>query len=52
MDVAAPLSASTSCSPSDEEFGRWMRWLELAREELADALDGAGDAAGRGAAQP
>ncbi len=30
-------------SPSDEEFERWMRWLELAREELADALDGAGD---------
>ena len=26
-------------SPSDEEFGRWMRWLELSREELADALD-------------
>ena len=25
--------------PSDEEFGTWMRWLELAREELADALD-------------
>ena len=29
-------------SPSDEEFGRWMRWLELSREELADALDAAG----------
>ena len=29
-------------SPSDEEFGRWMRWLELAREELADALDALG----------
>jgi hypothetical protein len=28
-------------SPSDDEFGRWMRWLELAREELADALDAA-----------
>src|SRR5688572_678432 len=26
-------------SPSDDEFGRWMRWLELAREDLADALD-------------
>ena len=25
--------------PSDEEFGTWMRWLELAREELAAALD-------------
>jgi hypothetical protein len=30
-------------SPSDAEFQRWMRWLELAREELADALDAAGD---------
>ena len=28
--------------PSDDEFAAWMRWLELAREELADALD-AGD---------
>ncbi len=25
--------------PSDEEFAAWQRWLELAREELADALD-------------
>lgn len=25
--------------PSDEEFETWLRWLELAREELADALD-------------
>jgi hypothetical protein len=25
--------------PTDEEFGRYLRWLELAREELADALD-------------
>jgi hypothetical protein len=30
-------------SPSDAEFERWMGWLELAREELADALDRAGD---------
>jgi hypothetical protein len=30
--------------PSDEEFARYLRWLELAREKLADALD-AGDAA-------
>jgi hypothetical protein len=29
--------------PSDDEFATWLRWLELAREELADALD-AGDA--------
>ena len=28
--------------PSDTEFASWMRWMELAREELADALD-AGD---------
>ena len=26
--------------PSDAEFATWMRWMELAREELADALDG------------
>lgn len=25
--------------PSDAEFAAWMRWLELAREELATALD-------------
>ena len=25
--------------PSDAEFGRYLRWLELAREELAEALD-------------
>jgi hypothetical protein len=25
--------------PSGEEFASWLRWLELAREELADALD-------------
>jgi hypothetical protein len=31
--------------PSDEEFGRWLTWLELAREELAAALDGAGETA-------
>jgi hypothetical protein len=30
-------------SPSDAEFLRWSRWLELAREELADALDAAGE---------
>lgn len=27
--------------PSDEEFARYLRWLELAREELAVALDAA-----------
>jgi hypothetical protein len=25
--------------PGDTEFATWLRWLELAREELADALD-------------
>jgi hypothetical protein len=25
--------------PSPDEFAAWMRWLELAREDLADALD-------------
>ena len=25
--------------PSDNEFAAWLRWLELAREELASALD-------------
>jgi hypothetical protein len=30
-------------SPSDAEFQRWVRWLELAREELADALDAVGE---------
>jgi len=29
-------------SPSDAEFAEWMRWLELAREEVADALDATG----------
>ncbi len=33
--------------PSDAEFAAWLRWLELAREELADALDRAsGDPGG------
>ncbi len=25
--------------PSEAEFGTWLRWLELAREELAERLD-------------
>jgi hypothetical protein len=33
--------------PSEAEFATWLRWLELAREELANALD-AGDPAGAG----
>jgi hypothetical protein len=30
-------------SPSDAEFERWLSWLELAREELATAIDAAGE---------
>lgn len=30
--------------PSVEEFGRYQRWLELAREALADAVDSASEA--------
>lgn len=29
--------------PGDEEFSRYLRWLELARELLADRLDSAGE---------
>ena len=29
--------------PSGEEHAAWLRWLELAREDLADALDAATD---------
>ena len=29
--------------PSDAEHAAWLRWLELAREELAEALDRASD---------
>ena len=31
--------------PGDDEFVRFLHWLELAREHLADNLDAAGDAA-------
>jgi hypothetical protein len=31
--------------PGDEEFGHYLRWLELAREQLADRLDAAGETA-------
>lgn len=34
--------------PSDEEWTRWMRWLDLAREELAEAIDLAGVEAATG----
>jgi hypothetical protein len=26
-------------APSDDEWATWLRWMELAREELADAMD-------------
>lgn len=35
--------------PGDDEFGRYLHWLELAREMLADQLDAAGKAAQRDA---
>jgi|SRR5437016_12581580 len=36
--------------PSDEEWQRWLRWLELAREDLAEAMDrGSLDADGQAA---
>jgi hypothetical protein len=31
--------------PGDDEFSRYLHWLELARELLADRLDAAGEAA-------
>lgn len=31
--------------PSAEEYARYLRWLELAREEVANALDAVGDGA-------
>lgn len=31
--------------PGEEEFATWMRWLEMAREELAAAIDAAGEGA-------
>lgn len=36
--------------PSEDELARWLRWLELAREELAEAMDATGDL-GRAAAE-
>jgi hypothetical protein len=47
-DDGAVLRAAFSLdelSPSDAEFAQWTRWLELAREEVADALDAAGSIA-------
>ena len=34
--------------PSDQEYATWLRWLELAREELAAALDEADPSAAAG----
>jgi hypothetical protein len=31
--------------PGDDEFARYLRWLELARDQLADRLDATGDSA-------
>ena len=42
--TAARPSASTTCRLPMPSSAAWLRWLELAREELADALDrAAGD---------
>jgi hypothetical protein len=41
-DVRAAFSLD-ELPPSDAEFASWLRWLELAREELAEAIDTAGD---------
>ena len=46
--AAAALDARAAFSldelpPSDAEFASWLRWLELAREELAEAIDTAAD---------
>jgi hypothetical protein len=30
--------------PSQDEYAAWLRWMELAREELAEALDASGGA--------
>ena len=48
---AGPRRAAFSLDdlpPSSDEFARYLRWLELAREELADALDVAGEPAPAG----
>ena len=34
--------------PSQDEYAAWLRWMELAREELADALDASGGAGAEG----
>jgi predicted RNase H-like HicB family nuclease len=34
--------------PSQDEYAAWLRWMELAREELAEALDASGGAGGEG----
>ena len=42
-DAARASFSLDDLPPSAEEFGRFLRWLELAREALADALDAAGE---------
>jgi len=47
--AAAPGASRAAFSldelpPSDEEYAAWLRWMELAREELAEALDASGGA--------
>ena len=34
--------------PSQDEYAAWLRWMELAREELAEALDVSGGAGAEG----
>jgi hypothetical protein len=34
--------------PSQDEYAAWLRWMELAREELAEALDASGGAGAEG----
>jgi hypothetical protein len=34
--------------PSQDEYAVWLRWMELAREELAEALDASGGAGAEG----
>ena len=38
--------------PSDDEFARYVRWLELAREELAEALDRSDESVGASLVAP
>jgi predicted RNase H-like HicB family nuclease len=47
--AAAPAGGRAAFSldelpPSQDEYAAWLRWMELAREELAEALDASGGA--------